>query len=108
MPLRLRNNSAAFPPTDWIFTVVIALLKLKLCWNGTMKHIAFRFRQAAYDNVLNAKRAAKLRRQSLNSRFKKLRDDLEAREKKAEEAAKYNKHTNIGPRTCEEILKVNR
>nr|CAD7463105.1 unnamed protein product [Timema tahoe] len=71
-----------------------------------MKHIAFRFREAAYDNVLNAKRAAKLRRQSLNSRFKKLRDDLEAREKKAEEAAKYNKHTNIGPRTCEEILKA--
>nr|CAD7434297.1 unnamed protein product [Timema monikensis] len=62
--------------------------------------------EAAYDNVLNAKRAAKLRRQSLNSRLKKLREDLEAREKKAEEAAKYNKHTNIGPRTCEEILKA--
>ncbi|XP_075226797.1 dnaJ homolog subfamily C member 17 [Lycorma delicatula] len=40
--------------------------------------------RAAYNNVINAKKAAKLRHQALDSRRKKFKEELEAREKEAE------------------------
>lgn len=46
------------------------------------------FYQAAYDRVLNAKKAAKLRHRELDSKRRKLKEELEAREQQAEKSAK--------------------
>uniref|UniRef100_A0A1B6DJR7 DnaJ homolog subfamily C member 17 n=1 Tax=Clastoptera arizonana TaxID=38151 RepID=A0A1B6DJR7_9HEMI len=52
--------------------------------------------RAAYDKVINAKKAAALRNQALDSRRKKLKEDLEARERQAqEEASGFKKNTKI-------------
>lgn len=40
--------------------------------------------QSAYDKVINAKKAAALRNKELDSRRKKLKEDLEARERQAQ------------------------
>ncbi|PNF23592.1 DnaJ subfamily C member 17, partial [Cryptotermes secundus] len=44
--------------------------------------------RAAYDRVLNAKKAAKLRHRELDSKRRKLKEELEAREQQAEKFAK--------------------
>ncbi|XP_067012994.2 dnaJ homolog subfamily C member 17 [Anabrus simplex] len=61
--------------------------------------------RAAYDKVLRARKAAKLRHKELDSRRKKLKEDLEAREKKAEELA-ARKRNNFDTRTDEEKLQA--
>lgn len=59
--------------------------------------------QAAYDKVINAKKATVLRNQALDSRRKKFKEDLEARERQAQEdASTFMKNT----KTAEEKLQV--
>lgn len=58
--------------------------------------------RAAYDRVLTAKKAAKLRLRELDSKRQKLIEDLERREKEAERRAKGNK--TYDDRTDEERL----
>nr|XP_018908266.1 PREDICTED: dnaJ homolog subfamily C member 17 [Bemisia tabaci]XP_018908267.1 PREDICTED: dnaJ homolog subfamily C member 17 [Bemisia tabaci] len=60
--------------------------------------------RAAYDRVLNAKAAAKLRTQELDSKRKKLKEDLEAREKEANLKASGYKAYDL--RTDEEKLQA--
>lgn len=62
--------------------------------------------RAAYDRVLNAKKAAALRHQELDSKRRKLIEDLERREKEANDHAK-SKQTGYSAkgRTPEEQLK---
>lgn len=60
--------------------------------------------QAAYDRVLNAKKAAKLRHRELDSKRQKLKEELEARERRAEESAKQ--YRNFATKTDEEKLQV--
>ena len=64
----------------------------------------FSLHQAAYDRVLNAKKAAKLRHRELDSKRQKLKEELEARERQAEEAAKQ--YRNFATKTDEEKLQV--
>lgn len=58
--------------------------------------------RAAYDRVLTAKKAAKLRLRELDSKRQKLIEDLERREKEAERRSKGNK--TYDERTDEERL----
>lgn len=62
--------------------------------------------RAAYDRVLNAKKAAALRHQELNSKRRKLIEDLERREKEASDRARA-KHTGYSAKgkSPEEQLK---
>ncbi|PSN46905.1 DnaJ subfamily C member 17 [Blattella germanica] len=60
--------------------------------------------RAAYDKVLNAKKAAKLRHRELDSKRQKLKEELEARERLAEEKAK--KYRSFDRRTDEEKLQA--
>lgn len=60
--------------------------------------------QAAYDRVLNAKKAAKLRHRELDSKRQKLKEELEARERQAEESAKQ--YRSFTSKTDEEKLQV--
>lgn len=60
--------------------------------------------QAAYDRVLNAKKAAKLRHRELDSKRQKLKEELEARERQAEESARQ--YRNFTSKTDEEKLQV--
>jgi DnaJ family protein C protein 17 len=62
------------------------------------------FFQAAYDRVLNAKKAAKVRHRELDSKRQKLKEELEARERQAEEAAKQ--YRSFMSKTDEERLQV--
>jgi len=64
----------------------------------------FSLYQAAYDRVLNAKKAAKLRHRELDSKRQKLKEELEARERQAEESAKQ--YRNFATKTDEEKLQV--
>ncbi|KDR16157.1 DnaJ-like protein subfamily C member 17 [Zootermopsis nevadensis] len=58
--------------------------------------------RAAYDRVLNAKKAAKLRHRELDSKRQKLKEQLEARERQAEEFSKQNR--SFTSKTDEEKL----
>ncbi|KAJ4444223.1 hypothetical protein ANN_06014 [Periplaneta americana] len=60
--------------------------------------------RAAYDKVINAKKAAKLRHRELDSKRQRLKEDLERRERLAEEAAK--KYRSFDTRTDEEKLQA--
>lgn len=62
------------------------------------------FTQAAYDKVLNGKKAAKLRHRELDEKRKKLKEDLEARERVASETKNADK--KLDTRTDEEKLQV--
>ncbi|XP_047115021.1 dnaJ homolog subfamily C member 17 [Schistocerca piceifrons] len=62
--------------------------------------------RAAYDKVLKAKQAAKLRTQQLDSRRKKFKEELEARERAAQEAAAKKSEFLIDTRTDEEKLQA--
>lgn len=62
--------------------------------------------RAAYDRVLNAKKAAALRHQQLDSKRKKLIEDLERREKEANDKAKSRRHQGYSTdKSPEEQLK---
>jgi hypothetical protein len=66
--------------------------------------ICILFYQAAYDRVLSAKKAAKLRHRELDSKRRRLKEELEARERQAEESAKqYHSFTR---KTDEQKLQV--
>ncbi|KAJ8865577.1 hypothetical protein PR048_033097, partial [Dryococelus australis] len=60
--------------------------------------------QAAYDAVQKAKADAKQRRRNLDSRYKKLREDLEEREKKAQEEDMRFRNMNFDYMTSEDKL----
>ncbi|XP_034252926.1 dnaJ homolog subfamily C member 17 isoform X2 [Thrips palmi] len=60
--------------------------------------------RAAYDKVLNGKKAAKLRHRELDEKRKKLKEDLEAREKVASETVVPGK--KLDTRTDEEKLQA--
>jgi hypothetical protein len=62
------------------------------------------FHQAAYDRVLNAKKAAKLRHRELDSKRRRLKEELEARERKAEESTKQ--YRSFSTKTDEQKLQV--
>lgn len=64
--------------------------------------------RAAYDRVLNAKKAAALRHQELDSKRRKLIEDLERREKEASEQAKAKRtgYSTSQSKTPEEQLKA--
>jgi DnaJ family protein C protein 17 len=64
----------------------------------------FSFYKAAYDRVLNAKKAARLRHRELDSKRQKLKEELEARERQAEEYAKQC--CSFTSKTDEEKLQV--
>lgn len=66
--------------------------------------ICILFYQAAYDRVLNAKKAAKLRHRELDSKRRKLKEELEARERQAEESAKH--YHSFDRKTDEQKLQV--
>jgi hypothetical protein len=66
--------------------------------------ICILFYQAAYDRVLNAKKAAKLRHRELDSKRRKLKEELEARERQAEESAKQ--YRSFTRKTDEQKLQV--
>ena len=66
--------------------------------------IIFTFFQSAYDKVLNAKKAAKLRTKLLDSKRQKLKEELEERERLAAEAAKG--YRSFDSKTDEEKLQV--
>ncbi|XP_055605368.1 dnaJ homolog subfamily C member 17-like [Uranotaenia lowii] len=57
--------------------------------------------RAAYDKLLNAKKAAQLRNQQLDSKRQKLKNDLEERERRAREELKHGYKVN---KTPEEIF----
>lgn len=59
--------------------------------------------RAAYDKVINAKKAAEVRNKQLDGKRQKLKSDLEAREKAA--FANNSKKNSYDNRTPEEILK---
>lgn len=61
--------------------------------------------RAAYDRVLNAKKAAALRHAELDSKRRKLIDDLERREKEASAQHKSRRHGYSADKTPEEQLK---
>uniref|UniRef100_A0A6B2EBU6 DnaJ homolog subfamily C member 17 n=1 Tax=Phlebotomus kandelakii TaxID=1109342 RepID=A0A6B2EBU6_9DIPT len=61
--------------------------------------------RAAYDRVLNARKAAELRNRQLDSKRKKLKADLEEREKAASVEANKNKSYSTEARSPEEELK---
>ncbi|XP_063241058.1 dnaJ homolog subfamily C member 17-like isoform X2 [Bacillus rossius redtenbacheri] len=62
--------------------------------------------RAAYDAVHKAKTEAKQRRRSLSSRYKKLREDLEERERRAQEEEARLSHANFHCRTDEDKLEA--
>ncbi|XP_059621234.1 dnaJ homolog subfamily C member 17 [Phlebotomus argentipes] len=61
--------------------------------------------RAAYDRVLNARKAAELRNRQLDSKRKKLKADLEERERAANSAANKRKSYNTEAKSPEEELK---
>lgn len=81
----------------------LGLLIWKWHWTCTKIQSATSL-QAAYDKVLNGKKAAKLRHRELDEKRKKLKEDLEAREKVASETK--NAEKKLDTRTDEEKLQV--